>query len=180
MKKLLSLFITALLTLLLAVPASAAVSVSDDVYNALEKRFDGLFSYYDEGSVAVKDLQSFTTNQLDSEGNVTGEIQVDAMYVEYKEERDRFFYYTGHEIQFYDATNGVFVESSSFEVTPDIQAFQDQYKDATGKHFNAGSTVLYMVLLLGTIVVVPVLIILFHNTGRSYITNFYRGATVSK
>lgn len=179
MKKLVSLFITALLITFLAIPAGAAVAVSDDVYSSLEERVDGQFSYYDAGSAKVKDLQTFTTNTIDKDGNVVGEIELNAMFVEFKEVRDTIFFYTGHELFYYDATNKTFIDSSSIEVTDEIKAFQNQYKDETGKHFNKSSMALYLVLL-SSIVIVPVLIIFFHNTGRTYITNFYRGASLNR
>ncbi|HWO76762.1 MAG TPA: hypothetical protein VNM69_12805 [Bacillus sp. (in: firmicutes)] len=169
----------ALLLMVTTVPAFAAVSVSEEVYKALEERISGSFSYYDGGSAEVKDRQTFTTNQVDKEGNVVGEIEVDVMFVEFNEVRDNIFYYTGHELLYYDATNKQFIDTASIELTDEITAFTDQYSDETGKHFNTSSQVLY-IILLSSVVIVPVLIMIFHNSGRSYITNFYRGASVSK
>ncbi|MET3698534.1 hypothetical protein SAMN05877753_109174 [Bacillus oleivorans] len=179
MKKLASLIIMALLLMVTAVPAFAAVSVSEEVYKGLEDRIGGSFSYYDQGSAEVKDLQSFSTNQVDKEGNVIGEIQLDIMFVEFNEVRDNIFFYTGHELLYYDQTNKQFIDSATIEVTDEIEAFTKSYSDETGKHFNTSSQVLY-IILLSSVVIVPVLIMIFHNTGRSYITNFYRGASISK
>ena len=179
MKKLISLIIMALLLMVTTVPAFAAESVSEEVYKGMEERISGSYSYYDEGSAEVKDSQTFTTNQVDQDGNVVGEIQLKVMFVEFNEVRDSIFFYTGHELLYYDETNQQFIDASSIELTNEITAFTDQYSKETGKHFNTSSQVLY-IILLSFVVIVPILIMLFHNTGRSYITNFYRGASISK
>ncbi|MDZ5472078.1 hypothetical protein SM124_09995 [Bacillus sp. 31A1R] len=180
--------ILVLLSTLLSFPENSEASMSSEARSkfsrALEKDLRNNAHYYHLNSAVI--LDSF-----DMEGNVFKMIKTDdadtpeneeiteeytshlaVALVEYKQKRDSFFYFTKKEIYYYDVEKEEFLTSSNVFMNDKISAFFKHHLDDLKKEMTPLSNLIIMAMI-SLLLIVPYLIMIFHNQGSQTNANVY-------
>ncbi len=137
---------------------------------------------YDKGSVTLIDGFNFAGEIIKvvkpktaTSEEVTEEYtsQLAVGFVEYDEMRDSIFTFKTTAFYYYDLENKEFLNSNQVFINNEIKTFFDQYKFDIKKQSTVGSQIILM-LLISFILTVPILIIIFHNKGRSTVVNRFQ------
>lgn len=146
-------------------------------YPALEKHLVDNMHYYDPKSADV--LDSIVTNghvkkiiTVDDPETPENEEEVEeydstivVAYVKAQQRRDSFFLFDNTDIYFYAIDKKEFVDYSQIIGNDDVSNFYQKYSDQTYKELTPWSLTLFM-LMLSLVVIVPIFIMIFHNTSR--------------
>lgn len=184
MKKLHLVFIMliALLPGFLGAGTSCAAKEGMEGEQALASVLDGHLQktvhYYNEQSAIVKDFLSFKGNVVkvvkadnpstpeNEEKTEEYESSIAAGFVEYELKRDGLFIFKKRDIYYYDLEKEEFLTSANVFGNKEIKEFFQLYLHDMTKELTGSSLVLVM-LLLSFIIIVPVMIMIFHNKGQS-------------
>lgn len=166
-------FLMLILGLLLLIPFS--MSANTDFTKSVNEKLKEV-NYYDEGSVDVVDsisketeiVKVISTDDPETEENEeeieTYTANVVAGAVEYKLKRDSFFHMKKHDFYIYDVDNQEFILLSNVPEDKEIQElYNSVMEDADGGGITLSSNLLATFLLLLTVIVAPILIMIFHN-----------------
>ncbi|WP_170006284.1 hypothetical protein [Bacillus fonticola] len=168
--------IAVLTCLLLLSVGGVAFAGEHTVEAALEASLSEEMNNYASGSVQMIEQQSAEVQTVPSSEEEATTIEVVAILIEFNEIRSNLFLFENKEIYYWDQTNSTLIERSDFEPSEEIISFQEAYSGVTGTELQAGSFALFMVLLLGSTIVIPVLVILLHNSSHPKGQQFFREA----
>lgn len=162
-----------LLLLLVAFPFSAfaKTSISTEFHSALEDHLRNEVSYYDENSLTI--LDEFTTEGVVSkvEGDEIVEYKSNftIALVEFQQKRDGFIYFDKSELHIWDNDNKEFLSYSNIVKNEQAMDFFSSYIQTLHKEMQAGSLLIFM-LMLAVVILFPLSIILFWAPSRSSAT----------
>ncbi|MBB2480165.1 hypothetical protein H5P36_08170 [Bacillus sp. APMAM] len=145
--------------------------------SALEKHLVDNMHYYDSKSADI--LDSMVTNghvkkiiTVDDPETPENEEEVEEYdstiivgYVKAHQRRDSFFLFENTDIYFYAVDKNEFVDYSQIIGNDDVSKFYQKYSDQTYNEITPWSLTLFM-LMLSLVVIVPIIIMIFHNTSR--------------
>ncbi|MFS0863710.1 hypothetical protein [Fredinandcohnia sp. 179-A 10B2 NHS] len=151
------------------------VSANTDFTKSVNEKLKEV-NYYDKGSVNVVDSVSketeivkvLSTDDPNTEENEeeieTYTANVFAGAVEYKLKRDSIFHMKKHDFFIFDVDNQEFILLSNVPEDKEIQELYNSFmEDAGGGGMTLSSIFLATFLLLLAVIVVPILIMIFHN-----------------
>ncbi|MFT4412991.1 hypothetical protein ACLM5H_03930 [Fredinandcohnia humi] len=154
---------------------NAASTENSDFIKSVNEKLKEV-NYYDEGSVQVVDSISkktevtkvITTDDPSTEENEeeieTYEANVVVASVEYKLKRDSLFYLQKHDFFFFDVDKKEFLMLSNVANDKEISTLYNEYiENLEGAGFTLSSNLLATCILLLTVLVAPLLIMVFHN-----------------
>ncbi|KQL55493.1 hypothetical protein AN964_12940 [Heyndrickxia shackletonii] len=145
--------------------------------SALEKHLVDNMHYYDSKSADI--LDSMVTNghvkkiiTVDDPETPENEEEVEEYdstiivgYVKAHQRRDSFFLFENTDIYFYAVDKNEFVDYSQIIGNDAVSKFYQKYSDQTYNEITPWSLTLFM-LMLSLVVIVPIIIMIFHNTSR--------------
>ncbi|MFO1445361.1 hypothetical protein KDN24_19600 [Bacillus sp. Bva_UNVM-123] len=149
---------------------------------ALDEQLESSEHYFDKGSVSLVDGFHFTgtivkviTPKTETKEEVVKEYtsQIAVGFVEFNEIRDQIFTFKTTAFYYYDLDNKEFLTASHVFLNEEVKEFFDLYKFDLKKQSTVGTQIVIM-LLLSLIIIVPVLIMIFHNKGRSTVSTTYQ------
>lgn len=165
--------------------ASLDSSVRSEFTQALEKQLQDSVNYYYSNSAIIKDSFELTSGSVmkivnTDNPNTPEDEEVVEEYtshiavalVEYKQQRDTFFFFKKKEVFYYDVDKNEFLTSSNVFLNDEISEFFLSYLDELNKQITPISTFI-IIVMLSLIIIVPVLIMIFHNPGRNSYINVY-------
>lgn len=170
-------------------PASyQAISMDADsklaFLTALDEYLPSSVHYYHNGSVAMIDglnfhgkiLKVITRDNPKTEENeeVTEEYtsHIAIAFVEFEQLRDSLFLFKKTDFYYYDLDKKEFLTSNQVFINDEVKSFFKLYMQDIHKDITPFSQTLLMILI-SSILIVPILIMIFHNKGRSSIVNIY-------
>lgn len=161
MKRYIFIVVTAIL-LMVPMSATASSAISTNFLQELESHLQQNNSYYDEGSFTV--LDSLTMNGVISK-TVWGEVteyegNFTVAFVEFQEKRDGFIYFSKTEIHIWDNENEEFLSLSNISKNEHAKNFFASYATALHKEMQAGTLLLFMIML-SIVILTPVFLMLF-------------------
>lgn len=145
---------------------------------ALEEQLRNSEHYYHHDSARLVDGLSFQgtvikilkTDDPETEENeeaieeYTANLAV--AFVKLEHLRDDLFVFNKTEFYYYDLDNGEFLTLSNVFANEEVKPFFDTYKNDIKKKLSLSSEIL-LLLCLSSLLIVPLLIMIFHNKGRS-------------
>ena len=152
---------------------------------ALDEHLKNNDSYYKKGSVTMVDgidldgtvRKILKTDDPNTEENeeVVEEYpaKIAVALVEFNQIRDRIFAFKKTDFYYYDLENQEFLKANDVFINEEIKRFFQLNMDQINKELTTFANTL-LLLLISTIIIVPLLIMIFHNKGRSttnYILN---------
>lgn len=165
--------------------ASLDSSVRSEFTQALEKQLQDSVNYYYANSAIIKDSFELTSGKVmkivnTDNPNTPEDEEVVEEYtshiavalVEYKQQRDTFFFFKKKDVFYYDVDKDEFLTSSNVFLNDEISEFFLNYLDELNKQITPLSTFI-IIVMLSLIIIVPVLIMIFHNPGRNSYVNVY-------
>ncbi|MBY0124288.1 hypothetical protein [Bacillus sp. S/N-304-OC-R1] len=151
---------------------------------ALEEQLRGSEHYYHQNSARIVDGLTF-------QGTVLKVLKTDVPETEENEEvieentanlvvafvklehlRDELFVFNKTEFYYYNLDNGEFLTLSNVYGNDEVKSFFDTYKNDIKKKLSLSSEIL-LLILISSLIIVPLLIMIFHNKGRSTRVNIY-------
>jgi hypothetical protein len=154
-----------ILLMLFVVPFTTLANGNQDIIVTINKEIKKNFTDYKDHSVRI--IDSLTTSAEVTEAKETRNIEVIFAHAKKVEVRDSIFYLDFKEIYYYDLDNKTIIDSGLIEKNEQIEKFINQYKKQTGKQINTLSLTIFMAVLLLSVIVLPILIVVFHNNSRS-------------
>ncbi|MCC3355732.1 hypothetical protein [Bacillus sp. REN16] len=154
---------------------SASAAGGSDFTKAVNEKLKEI-NYYADGSAKVvdsisKEAEITKVVTADDPETKENEEEIDTYkanivvgHVAYKLKRDSIFYIQKHEFFYYDVDNQEFLMLGNFPGDQQINSLFNDYMDADHKAgITLTSNLLFSLLLLLSVLVVPVLIMIFHN-----------------
>lgn len=155
------------LVFLLSIPFTAfANETNDTLTDAINKKVKEEYKDY-KNSLEI--IDSITTSAEVTEDNSTETRNVQVVFAHAKkiEKRDRIFYLDVKEIYYYDLENNKLLESGAVQKNGPIDQFVKKHEEKLGKQLNAVTVAIFLTALLLGVIVLPILIMVFHNPSRS-------------
>ncbi|MBU8880751.1 hypothetical protein BGM26_17505 [Bacillus sp. FJAT-29790] len=152
--------------------------------NALNKQLSNTVHYYRQDSVQLidgLDLQGKVVKVVKKDNPGTKENEevteeytshLAVAFVELEQVRDSLWAFKKTDFYYYDLDKKEFLTSSNVLMNGEVKSFFDSYVQNIDKSMTPFSQVLFM-FFLSLIIIVPLLIMIFHNKGRSTSTNIY-------
>jgi L-rhamnose mutarotase len=159
-------------------PAAAEPDDLQDFRGALEEHMQNTVHYYHEESAEIKDFIAIDGEvvkiiQTDDSSTPANEEKIEeyssriaVAFTEYELQRDSIFFFKKRDMYYYDLENKTFLSSVNVMGNTEVeQLFRQNMHDFTKQLTTA--SLITLLFILSTIIIVPVLIMIFHNKSRS-------------
>ncbi|MBS4190727.1 hypothetical protein KHA94_11080 [Bacillus sp. FJAT-49705] len=159
-------------------------TIQSEFLKALEDHLKNSMNYYYPNSAKIIDDIYFQGNVmkiLKTDDPATEENEemieeyssnITVAFIELEQQRDSIFIFKKADFYYYDLDKKEFLTSSQVFSNPEVKTFFDAYKDDIHKKLSLFSEIL-LLFILSFIITVPILIMIFHNKGRSSVINIY-------
>lgn len=146
---------------------------------ALDKHLMKTDSYYKGGSVRIidgVDLEGTVSKILQTDNPRTEEneevideytTQMVVAFVEFNQIRDHIFSFKKSEFYYYDLEKQEFLKANDVFMNKEVKSFFQSYMNDIHKELTTSSSALLLLLIFSTTLIFPLLIMIFHNKGRS-------------
>ncbi len=153
---------------------------------ALDEYLQDKDSYYKNGSVKVVDgidLDGTVRKIMKADDPSTKEneevveeytAKIAVALVEFNQIRDQIFAFKKTDFYYFDLENQEFLKANDVFINEEVKSFFQLNMDQINKELTTVSTTLLLLLIFSTYIFIPLLIMIFHNRGRSttnYILN---------
>ncbi|WP_044748877.1 hypothetical protein [Bacillus alveayuensis] len=155
------------LSMFFVAPFTTLANGNQDIIGAINKEIKKNFTDYKDHSVRIIDSLTTSAEVTEEEVKETRNIEVIFAHAKKVEVRDSIFYLDFKQIYYYDLDNKTIIDSGLIEKNEQIEKFINKYKKQTGKQINTLSLTIFMAVLLLSVIVFPILIVVFHNNSRS-------------
>ncbi len=158
--------------------AKGEIAGQQALAGVLDGHLEKTVHYYNSQSAHIKDFISFKGNVVkivkadnpstpeNEEKTEEYESVIAAGFIEYELKRDGLFIFKKRDIYYYDLEKEEFLTSANVFGNKEIKEFFQLYLHDMTKELTGSSLALVM-LLLSFLIIVPVLIMIFHNKGQS-------------
>jgi hypothetical protein len=171
-------FLSACLLIAWNWPAASTPNEMQEFKGALEEHMKSTVHYYHEDSAEIKDFVAIDGDvvkiiQTDDSATPENEEKIEeystkiaVAFTEFELKRDSIFFFKKREMYYYDLEKKEFLSSVNVMGNSGVEQFFKKYMHDFTKVLTPASLAM-LLLLLSTIIIVPVLIMIFHNKSRS-------------
>lgn len=162
------------------IKASMPSEIQAEFSKALEEQLKTTINYYYENSGTIIDsmhmpkaniMKILETDDPDTPENEEKieEYQADiaVAFVEFEQQRDTIFFFKKTEMYYYDLENEEFLTASNVFLNEEVKDFFNSYVKDLGKHITPMSVVITIGAIMVSILLIPLLIMIFHHKGGS-------------
>ncbi|QED49147.1 hypothetical protein [Cytobacillus dafuensis] len=159
-------------------------TLQSEFLKALEDHLKSSVNYYYPNSAKIIDdiyFQGNVMKVLKTDDPKTEENEekieeyssnITVAFIELEQQRDSMFIFKKADFYYYDLDKKEVLTSSQVFSNPEVKTFFDTYKDDINKKLSLFSEIL-LLFIISFLITVPILIMVFHNKGRSSIINIY-------
>jgi hypothetical protein len=159
---------------------AAGDGITEDFQNKLEERLQNEVNYYNKGSFEIDQaltmdgqiikLISADDPKTEENEEKTEEYQSNftIALVKYEQKRDSIFYFDNYDLFYYDNDKQEFLILSNIVQNKEAEAFFTEQISSVQKEVQPLSLIL-AIAMISLILIVPILIVIFHNKSNSTI-----------